>query len=158
MWAISVFMKKDKYFPHLASYLALQKISRGWALAFAWFLDGFAQLESVEHVDESEMIKIWFGVTFTRLRLQIILTRKNWITFQLIRHMWDFPTLSYAIYSLLTLCALSSRLVISIQLDSKIIEGADVQASFLLLEQRWILWRQPIWLTTSAPSPSMIFR
>ena len=43
---------------------------------FAWILDGFAQLESVEHIDESEKGKIRFGVE-SMTRLQIILTGKN---------------------------------------------------------------------------------
>jgi len=38
--------------------------------------DGFAQLESVEHIDESEKGKTRFGVE-SMTRLQIILTRKN---------------------------------------------------------------------------------
>jgi len=38
--------------------------------------DGFAQLESVEHIDESEKGKIRFGVE-SMTRLQIVLTGKN---------------------------------------------------------------------------------
>jgi len=38
--------------------------------------DGFAQLESIKHIDESEKGKIRFGVE-TMTRLQIILTAKN---------------------------------------------------------------------------------
>ena len=44
--------------------------------ALSGFLDGFAQLESVEYIDESEKGKIRFGVEpFTRV--QIILTEKK---------------------------------------------------------------------------------
>ena len=56
--------------------LAFGKISKPTYLFCLDFVDAFGQLESIEHIDESEKGKIRFGVE-TMTRLQIILVPKK---------------------------------------------------------------------------------